>query len=260
MKFKFLLFAFTFVSAVYANPNQGQKQEKVELNLTKSETTDFVFGGLTESDWLRYTELMNGPQGRWTPNEDPTFILGQWARTDAERRRFAEIQVEVEKARAERAIAFSLAYSKAWNRLYPDLDVINARKLSDLRFVSDTAKLTNINKSQTLPWDDGLIAGDRLIIIVSPNCDKCGHYYQEALTVVRKALGIGLDIFFDGYTDDEIQLWAFNHQVPLSELRQRIITLNPTGAALRSQLTLAHGKSEAVFYRRRGNQYSEVQI
>ena len=59
--------------------------------------------GLQRQEWERYRELMDGPLGIHSPNLDPLSALGIEARTDEERRRYAELQVQVEARRVEAA-------------------------------------------------------------------------------------------------------------------------------------------------------------
>ena len=75
------------------------------------------------SDWGlqpqdgRYRELMDGPLGIYSPNLDPLSALGIEARTDEERRRYAELQVQIEARRVEKLLAYQRAYDEAWQRL-----------------------------------------------------------------------------------------------------------------------------------------------
>src|SRR3546814_15808487 len=57
--------------------------------------------GLGTEEWTRYEELMDGPLGIYSPNLDPLSALGVEARSDEERRRYAELQVHAESRRIE---------------------------------------------------------------------------------------------------------------------------------------------------------------
>ncbi len=70
--------------------------------------------GLQPQEWARYRELMDGPLGIYSPNLDPLSALGIEARTDEERRRYAELQVQVEARRVEKLLAYQRAYDEAW--------------------------------------------------------------------------------------------------------------------------------------------------
>jgi hypothetical protein len=81
--------------------------------------------GLQPQEWARYRELMDGPLGIYSPNLDPLSALGIEARTDEERRRYAELQVQVEARRVEKLLAYQRAYDAAWQRLNPGMQRVN---------------------------------------------------------------------------------------------------------------------------------------
>ena len=74
---------------------------------------------LSPEDWTRYEALMRGRRGVWTPGADPLLVLGAHARSEAERRRFAEAFVRAEHERVEGELAFERAVQAAWVRLFP---------------------------------------------------------------------------------------------------------------------------------------------
>ena len=80
--------------------------------------------GLQPQEWARYRELMDGPLGIYSPNLDPLSALGIEARTDEERRRYAELQVQ-EARRVEKLLAYQRAYDEAWQRLNPGMQRVN---------------------------------------------------------------------------------------------------------------------------------------
>lgn len=70
--------------------------------------------GLRTDEWTRYRELMQGPLGVYSPSLDPLTALGIEARSDEERRRYAELQVRAEARRVEKTLAYQRAYDAAW--------------------------------------------------------------------------------------------------------------------------------------------------
>ena len=61
--------------------------------------------GLRTDEWTRYRELMQGPLGVYSPSLDPLTALGIEARSDEERRRYAELQVRAEARRVEKTLS-----------------------------------------------------------------------------------------------------------------------------------------------------------
>src|SRR5690606_2187906 len=82
--------------------------------------------GLNAEEWSRYRQLMQGPLGVYSPNLDPLTALGIEARSDEERRRYAELQVQAEARRVEKMLAYQRAYDEAWKRLYPTLQPVSS--------------------------------------------------------------------------------------------------------------------------------------
>jgi len=81
--------------------------------------------GLRDDEFTRYRELMQGPLGTCSPNLDPLSALGIEARSNEERRRYAELQVQAEARRVEKLLAYQRAYDDAWQRLYPNMQRVN---------------------------------------------------------------------------------------------------------------------------------------
>lgn len=79
---------------------------------------------LTSKEYERYQEVMRGPRGVYSPGLDPLTALGIEARSDSERRRYAELQVQAERQRVDRELAYQRAYDEAYQRLFPGIKSI----------------------------------------------------------------------------------------------------------------------------------------
>ena len=101
-----------------ARTNQSQITHNRDAQLAKQ-------WGLRDDEFARYRELMEGPIGVYSPNLDPLSTLGIEARTDEERRRYAELQVQAEARRVEKLLAYQRAYDEAWQRLNPGMQRVN---------------------------------------------------------------------------------------------------------------------------------------
>ena len=190
---------------------------------------------LTESDWHRYKEIQAGPRGIWSPGLDPLTSLGISAESDAERRRYAELLVQLEKKRVEQELAFQREYDAAWARLYPDLLPV----------------MSSGNQSSEVT---GAVQGSaRLLVFVSPSCASCN---KSVADLVKK--GIPFDLFVvDSRNDDlVIREWAKTAGIPPEQVRSRQITLNhDSGQWL--DLGGLSGTLPAAF-KRAGNQWLPV--
>jgi integrating conjugative element protein (TIGR03759 family) len=162
--------------------------------------------GLQPQEWARYRELMDGPLGIYSPNLDPLSALGIEARTDEERRRYAELQVQVEARRVEKLLAYQRAYDEAWQRLNPGMQRVN------------------------LP-DDKPNAGaergsGRTAVFVKDGCAACGQLVQRL-----QSSGTEFDLYMVGSRQDDTRIrdWAKRANVDPARVRSGGITLNHDG-------------------------------
>lgn len=157
--------------------------------------------GLSVEDWTRYRELMQGPLGTYSPNLDPLTALGIEARSDEERRRFADLQVRAEASRTEKILSYQRAYDAAWQHAFP-----NAQRIS-------------------LPGShvSTLSGNGRLALFVRENCDPCDARAREL-----QAAGSSFDIYMVGSQQDDSRLrqWAARVGIDPVKVRNRTITLN----------------------------------
>lgn len=120
---------------------------------------------------------MDGPLGVYSPNLDPLTALGIEARSDEERRRFAELQVVAEARRIEKTLTYQRAYDEAWQRLHPGLERIAFAGAGD----------------------QGSAAGSgRLAVFVRDGCAECGAVVQRL-----QSAGTGFDLYMVGTRQDD---------------------------------------------------------
>lgn len=171
---------------------------------------------LRPDEWQRYEQVMEGPRGHWSPDLDPVWVLGIHAETESDRRRYAELAVEREKARVEAELAFQRAYDDAWRRLYPDVALIDAEKLA--------SQPSGVR---------GLQPGDRLMMFVAAACNQCDRWVGQVLSAVNGNAQWQLDIYVAGMESDEaIRRWAASNQIPGGLVHRRRITLNHDNGTL----------------------------
>ena len=80
----------------------SQVQPSTDATLDERHARDW---GLRSEEWARYRQLMQGPLGVHSPQLDPLTALGIEARSEEERRRYAELQVQAEAQRVGSVIA-----------------------------------------------------------------------------------------------------------------------------------------------------------
>lgn len=166
--------------------------------------------GLQPQEWARYRELMDGPLGIYSPNLDPLSALGIEARTDEERRRYAELQVQVEARRVEKLLAYQRAYDEAWQRLNPGMQRVN---LPD-------------DKPGAGPSSSPLRGSGRMAVFVKDGCAACGQLVQRL-----QSSGAEFDLYMVGSRQDDARIrdWAKRAQIDPARVRAGSITLNHDG-------------------------------
>lgn len=195
----------------------GASQETRDVSERESRIRDTLRDearewGLEAQEWERYEMLMQGAREIWSPNLDPLTVLGVEARTEEERRRYAELLVEVERQRVERELAFQRAYDEAWQRLYPN-------ELPVDQFMMGDPDQESVGFSQ----EPGSQAPRLSVHVAAQDCASCDAAIQELLDS-----GVAMDVFvIDSDGDDGvIRQWARERSIPASRVQTREITLN----------------------------------
>ncbi|SFT71770.1 integrating conjugative element protein, PFL_4693 family [Paraburkholderia aspalathi] len=160
--------------------------------------------GLHDDEWTRYQQLMQGPLGLASPQLDPLSALGIEARSDAERRHYAELQVQFEVRRVQKELRYQQAYDAAWKQLYPTLQPVNLH-----------APATDTAASADVPG--------RLAVFVKDGCAACDDRVRAL-----QAQGSTFDVYMVGSRQDDglIRQWAQHAGVDPARVRARTITLN----------------------------------
>ena len=113
-----------------ARTEQQRTQEAGSQNsYTTLSDRDRLLGqiwGLSNEEMTRAKVLLEGPRKSFSvENLSPVEALGIHARTDAERRKYAEKFVRAFRADVERSLAWNRAFTEAMQRLYPNDPVID---------------------------------------------------------------------------------------------------------------------------------------
>ncbi|EHZ3052479.1 TIGR03759 family integrating conjugative element protein [Salmonella enterica subsp. enterica] len=153
--------------------------------------------GLTTEEWQRYETLKKGRRGVLSPGLDPLTMLGIEARSDEERRHFAELTVKQEFQRVEAELAFQREVNSAWMRVYPGV-----LPVQDLR---------------------SEVSSTRQALFVKENCPAC----ERKLVQLMKS-NQPLDIYLvgSGGKDEAVRNWAKKHNIPAEKVKSRQVTLN----------------------------------
>lgn len=153
--------------------------------------------GLTTEEWQRYEVLKKGRRGVLSPGLDPLTMLGIEARSDEERRHFAELAVKQEFQRVEAELAFQREVNSAWTRVYPSI-----LPIQDLR---------------------SEVRNARQALFVKEKCPACERKLAQLMKSNRP-----LDIYLvdSGGKDEAVRSWAKKHSIPAEKVKSHQVTLN----------------------------------
>lgn len=168
---------------------------------------------LTEDEWVRYQELMQGARGTWSPNLDPLTALGAHANSESERRRYAELFVRREYVRVEGELAFQRAVTQAWSDVFPVKRRLQAPRVQQANFLIELDASTPI----------------RYGLVLEPNCAFCRVKLDEYLDRLRGNPSLeALDIYLrkTGGDDQILSEWASANEVPVELVSAARVTLN----------------------------------
>ncbi|MFG6179634.1 TIGR03759 family integrating conjugative element protein [Halomonas sp. THAF12] len=225
-----LVTGMTMFSPLWAQSSEVQRSserasEIIENQRDQTGRSEAEKWGLSDREWQRYERLMESKRGIWSPGLDPLTALGVEARSDAERRRYAELLVQQERARVQRELEFQRAYDAAWDRLYPDANRVDPFTVE----TSQTAESVFQGGGQSVFGQAGQASAttSRLNVVVAiDDCNQCDSTVQRLMD--RGAL---MDIWVVDSDGDNrrIQDWARSLEMPADRVQRGEITLNHGG-------------------------------
>ncbi|CAI1779074.1 TPA: TIGR03759 family integrating conjugative element protein [Yersinia enterocolitica] len=155
--------------------------------------------GLTTEEWQRYQQLSKGRRGILSPGLDPITTLGIEARSEEERRHYADLSVKQDFQRVEAELAFQREVNAAWVRVYPGI--------LPVRSAGDAGQ-----------------GNGRLALFVRADCGApCESKVASLLTSQRL-----LDIYLVGSEgkDEAVRAWAKKLAIPVERVKAKTLTLN----------------------------------
>jgi integrating conjugative element protein (TIGR03759 family) len=201
---------------------------------------------ISTDDWLRYEKIMLGKGQYLWKDLDPITVLGLNARSDSERKRYAQKLAKLEFANAQKVILLDRAYNKAFHELYGKLPVVDPTKLNIGRA---KASLLSVPKA-SVKGD----FGDRYIAFVNTQCSDCNSMVKQVLGLLE--LGVSLDIHFNDDSRQAITQWATKQGISPESVEVGTVTLNPDSALIEQFGQPA--EPSLYYFNKTTNQVSEV--
>lgn len=175
---------------------------------------------LTELEWNRYEELMQGIRGRLShSNISPIEVLGIHARSETERTHYARIWARMMREDAIRVLQFQRAYDNEAIALNQDEPLIDVSLLPEAS-----------SDKETILGDS-----DRVLVFLSLDCALCDIVFDEVYNRIIDLNGIDL-YFVDTDTKDStrIQDWAQSRAIDVRHVQSGQITINYDNGLLES--------------------------
>ena len=150
--------------------------------------------GLSIDEWQRQTELRALSQGMLSQDLTPLEVLGILTDNPADRKRYARLYAEQQRAMLDRIAAFEADYLDEYAALNQRLSA-------------------------------GLNGRGTLVIDIYCVSTECRRQVAEALVIAQNG---AVDIYVVGSAGDDaaVRKWAATNHIPPNLVRQRQITLN----------------------------------
>ena len=247
LKLASLMLAFVMVDPAFATDVSSTRVKETgtgvaamdENTLSSSELARSRYWGLTETEWRRYKQLMQGIRGSISPPTiSPIEVLGIHARDQDERHRYAEMWARAMREDVSRILAYQHAYDEAGRRLYPNEQLIDLDRLPGRG-----------NKISSLQ------PGDRVLFFTRPDCPACDALLGKLLKRIDNVAAI--DIYITGVKtgdDQAVRDWAAGHSIKPEWVHSHRVTLNH-GVGVLERLTQGKGKIPYIL-RRQGKDLS----
>lgn len=206
-------------------PGQVEK-----IKLTKADQQQAQSWGLDSSEEKRYLAIMTNRGTQYfkardlkthagdmivSDNYTPVEVLGINARTDAERRKYAQEQAEQEFQWNAKFLAYNNAYHKTAVTLKDELNLPIIKKFDTTKFSPYSYKPISLKPH------------DKLMLFVGIN-DAVRSIISSLMGSITKDPNIQLDVYFVGknITKTEVQTWAKSQNLIPEMVKDHQITLN----------------------------------
>lgn len=271
-----LIAAVALPSLAWAVPTQvtSTSTSPAQTGQTLTEETErsnAQIWGLSLQEYRQYENLMRGIRGSLSdPKISPIEVLGIHAKTDADRRKYAEMFARLMAADAYRVIRFQEEYQAAFRRLYPNLPVLQAYGTKDKpdrrKILAEAPALPTTGLRafagpgrpmpiKTIMSQPAVVAGDRLLLFTKAGCPACDALARRVLAFAKG--GTIVDVYVVGaQVAADVQRYARSIGVDPAAVQAGQITLNLPGTTFERVLPYAQSLPQVV--RKRNGQLQQL--
>lgn len=208
--------------------------------------------GLNERDYIRYTDIIQGPIQYWNPTIDPVLVLGIFAETESEKNRFAELYARQEYALVTKTQEFERLYHDAFRRMYPNAQMISSELMAP--YHQNTQK-----KKKTTKYDfstNKLLDNDRIVFFLRRDCDTCATMIHHLHGLTRRHKKLFIDFFIlDANNENDARAWARENLIPTDLVQLGKVTINIDDGDF-DRIKSASKQDTDVFLHRGDNMYA----
>ncbi len=221
----FLLTFLSVQSALAAPPVQRpdpQQTPQVSAEHQLSAAEKATLWGLTTQEWQKYETLLQGDAKFQFSQLEPVWVLGIYAESEVERRRYVKLFIEQGEARLNRALAFNQTFRET------ALEHFRHQPLIDLdQFYAMYGQERPQRSPVNLP-----VLGDTLVFFVDPKTHSSLAEFQRIKDLMLSSPGVPLEIYFmGGATESDIQAWARLANLDQQQVQHGVISLNQEESA-----------------------------
>ena len=176
---------------------------------------------LSNTEWLKYKELMKGEAGLFYKNASPQYVLSIYETDAVKKRQYAKESLE-----------------QYYRRHKQTTEIF---KIQQDLLVADFGHVRSTKKKKNSPWWKN-IGSKRRVLFLTEDCAECDAVAKELIKTNGKT-----DFYFVGAEDDTaIRRWATNLEIPVDKISKKQITLNH-GNALALRLYVSEYPSAFTF-------------
>lgn len=242
-----------------STPAQFTADDPVTTTINISEES--ARWNLTETEYLRYLDLMKGPRGSFSvANITPIEVLGIHAKNQAEREKYAAAWVAMTKADTARVLLFQNTVNNVWKTNHPDEPLINRGRINELRLAGNS-KYGPLKVGGEQPQVS--LAG-RTMFFTRTKCGVCDQQLDKLIAMLDAGQLSGIDVYVSGVSRDDdraIQDWAQEQRLPIEHLETTAITLNhDIGVSATVATKLQRNVSFPFVVQRRGDAYELLAV
>lgn len=219
MQIKTFLLTLLISLNVSAEIVEELKIKNVDINTLQIDKNFLKSWGIDEAEYRRFIYLKNNtPRGLMTPKANPLYYLGLEAKTDAQRRKYAEAIVRLEFSNVEKMQALNKEIMLAHHRIY------GAGQAVDLR-ISESLKREMNPLANVLSQSDTALPKGR-DLFVSIDCESCILTFNKLMTQLTSGAFESIDILFPLDTSDlEMKRWAYKAGVDRELNKRKVVNL-----------------------------------